>query len=370
MASSDHQSDSPRSTYSKHVYNSQKIAHNTSDEDDFIAEFDDFLDEVEEDLETEESIDGTKTERADRPLPRARVEYSGSKIQELQREENKKVEKSISVDDTSYEPDFCGSFNDMLSSDSCGVAHGKECSAFEIQDVCNVDTERSNQKNEVKENETTELDARSPSSVETSTPELPQGRNDSLPFPCNNESFDENIIVTAKQVKPASDEACALEVQHGNHVFELSEGLDTWGSFYDLALTTGHKDISLHQVDDKALVVGEEFNSNLASDKATALHITTANDSNCEEDNKKSASDAKAGEPSTKVIQLPYATTRCLSEKGKVEESKHNEDEFIDDFDRFLDEVEEDVRIEESMSSSRSNPQSPMSNKNARGIQR
>ncbi|XP_078364054.1 uncharacterized protein LOC144648304 isoform X1 [Oculina patagonica] len=395
VTNSDLQSSLPRTTHGKRTFNSQKIANNTSEEDDFIAEFDDFLDEVEEDLEMEESIVGTKTERADGSLSRDRVASSDSKIQDLHGEENTEVRKSHSIADAGDKFRHWGSFTDVLSSDDPGVTYGKEQLIYGALDAFNIDTKRSNQRNEVDDNQLTELDARSPSVAEASTPTSPQGHNDSFPFPRKNESLDDNTMVRAEQVESPNDQACALEIKHGKHVFEegteddLSEGLDSWGSFYDLGSSTGHQDISLTQIDEKVLNVGEEFKPKLAFDEPYALHVTTANESDCDEDNKTSASDVRAaggvevpvestiaqrfdvslkdaspaGKPSTVAIQVPYAAKRCLSEKGKVKQSKHNEDEFIDDFDRFLDEVEEDIRIEESMSSSRSNPQSPTSNK-------
>ena len=59
--------------------------------------------------------------------------------------------------------------------------------------------------------------------------------------------------------------------------------------------------------------------------------------------------------PSKVISQSPHAVNKLLSGKGKVKKCRLNKDEFIDDFDQLLDEVEEDIRIEESMSSPESN---------------
>ena len=327
----------------------------------------------------------TNSSEVDGHLSQERVEYSDSKIQELHGKEINQARRSHYVTGAGDEPNNGGSVNDMVPSGSCGVTDEEEQSVFEARHISNVNTEVSNENNEVQDKETTECDAGPTLVVETSAPTLPQGLDDTLPFPSNNNgSVDDNILVVAEQVKPPIDQACALQIQHNKHKDtddDLSEGLDSWGSFYDVTPHTGHQDISLPKIDEKVLAVDEEFKPNLSRDEPSALHIAIARESNCEGDNKTSASDVGTGggeevrveskmdqrldvcpvdKPSTKVAQLPHAAHSCLSDQGKVKKSKPDEDEFIDDFDRFLDEVEEDIRIEESTSSSRSNQ---MSNK-------
>ena len=70
---------------------------------------------------------------------------------------------------------------------------------------------------------------------------------------------------------------------------------------------------------------------------------------------------SQADTQSQKVTQCSHSTKRFFSGKGKVSEYKLDEAEFIDDFDLLIDEVEEDIRIEESLSSPESNPHSSKS---------
>ena len=329
----------------------------------------------------------TNSSDVDGHLSQETAEYSDSKIQELHGKENNQASRSHYVTGAGDKPNNGGYVNDMVPSGSCGVTDEEEQSVFEAPHISNVNTEVSNENNDVQDKETTECDARPTLVVETSAPTLPQGRDDGVPFQSNNGSIDDNVLVVAEQVKPPSDQACAREIQHDKQAFkkdtddDLSEGLDSWGSFYDVTPHTGHQDISLSKIDEKVFVVDEEFKPNFSRDELSALHRTTARESNCEGDNKTSASNVGTGggdevrveakmdqrldvcpvdKPSTIFTQPPHAAHSCLSDEVKVKKSKPDEDEFIDDFDRFLDEVEEDIRIEESTSSSRSNQ---MSNK-------
>ena len=137
------------------------------------------------------------------------------------------------------------------------------------------------------------------------------------------------------------------------------------------------------------LIVTEEC-QRIEYHEQSVLQVTYGMDRNRPKDNKAAASDVKAysgdvlvsvdsimdqkvdallkenfsdaNTPSQKVSgQRSHSIKRFFSGKGKVSEYKLDEDEFIDDFDLLLDEVEEDIRIEETLSSPKSNPHSSKS---------
>ena len=478
-ANSDHQKHSPRTNDGKYVFKSQTTANSSSKEDDFIAEFDDFLDEVEESLDMEGNIDGKTTEQLEVLSPSETLKER-EKLSVTLEEDNEEKDSSLDtasepvanlevcpleikddingnievenphlLPDTTDKPVSSGSLHDLFQPDfhsaktesatdgvkedestenssgrnkdktfytgllpSHEVIHEENTISLPVtnRDFLKVDGEEPRSKNEEKVKESPEHDASTLSVKETSTsalcqsrndsppplletpsaPALPQSCNDSLPSSGSNDGVHDKIMVVAGQVKPPSDENQVDEVNMDD---DVSEGLDDlWGSFYDLAPPTTHEDISMHHIDED--VVEAVFRTNVTdSEQAVLLHINTSRENSCEKDNKTSASDAKGSagddllsvdskmdqsldvtledvssidEPSTEVRQLSRASKTCLPDKEKSPTSKPNEDEFIDDFDRLLDEVEEDIRIEESLSSSISNPQSSVTNKTAK----
>ncbi|KAJ7384549.1 hypothetical protein OS493_021180 [Desmophyllum pertusum] len=454
LVNSDLQNRSARSAWKKHVYNSQTIA--KSKEDDFIAEFDDFLDEVEEAMSMEENSDPTA-----QPL---RAESPDSKIQDplsvhgndihipqpinneafvLEDDNEDDIEdgNSRAVANITDALDSLGSFSDLRpcdfpsgkkddavsnakktestektkgikedtntevqddylsvdlgstwminqemmeeniqsnenssgekagSRDSRRVTDGNEESVF--GNDRNVNNEGSIPKNQVHDEESPD-NADSPPSLLQPIPALGQSIHDTSPSSSNIDSF----LVEGEEVN-------ALEIQHEKEdvdvdsVVDLSEGLVS----YDLAppnvdnvrkeFSSAHQDSSSTPIDDKLVVVGDELKPKLQYDKQSDVHITISKDRNSKEDNKTIASSGKAGgggasvpDGSTKkksmeddvsqinklftnVIQHPHAAKNSISDKDNAKRSKPSEDEFIDDFDRFLDEVEEDIQIEE-----------------------
>ena len=133
------------------------------------------------------------------------------------------------------------------------------------------------------------------------------------------------------------------------------------------------------------MAAGEEFQG-IEYHEESVLQVAPGMGSSCQKDKKATTIDVKAiggdgfgsvasinsetldasledefpevNRPSKVISQSPHAAKKLLSGKGKVKKSRINEDEFIDDFDQLLNEVEEDIRIEVSMSSPESNPHS------------
>ena len=318
----------------------------------------------------------TETSRADSAVTRAEDESPVSEIQELLSKENTEVEKSHSICDTGHDLDSWGSIDDMLPSDSHCITDGKEESIFGASDMCDAVNEEGNQKNEEEDRKPLERQT-SPVSVLESTMALRERRRDSLLSP----GKDENISVVGERVKSTHDEACALEIQK-----DADGGLAPPSvNGVKKRTSSAHQEISVPDIDDEVLTVGEEW-KRIEYHEQSVLHVTPAKDRNRPKDNKVAVSDGKAtgGDvlmlvdsimdktfdasleekfsqvdiPSTNVSQRSHSTKRFFSGREKARGRKHNEDEFINDFDRLLDEAEEDIRIEESLSSSKSNPNS------------
>ena len=319
----------------------------------------------------------TETSRADGVAARARDESPVSEIQEMLREEDSKVEKSHSICDTGDELDSWGSIDDMLTHDSHCVIGGKEESVSGAPYLPEVVNKGSNYKNEEEDGETLELETSSASALEC-TAVSPGRHRDSLLSPRK----DENISVVGEHVKSTNNEVCALKIEKDTELNSVGDLALPGVSDVKKGASSAHQDISDLHVDNEVLKVGQEVQS-IEYHKQSVLKVAPGMDRSCQKDNKATASDVKANGgdgfvsvdstmderldtsledkfsqvdiPSKEVSQRPHATKILLSGKGKVRKAKLKEDEFIDDFDRLLDEVEEDIRSQESLSSLKSN---------------
>lgn len=324
----------------------------------------------------------SETSQEDAAVARPADESPVSEIQEVLREEDSKCE----ICDTGDELDSWGAIDDMLSSDALCVIVDKEESFFGAPYLSDVVNKGSNYKSEEEDKKTHEFETSPVSSLESKMASRERHR-DSLLSPRS---------VVGVRVKSTNNEVCALEI-------ETDTKLDSVG---DLALprvngvrkgvSSAHQDISVSDNYDEVLEVGEEF-QRIEYHEEPVLRVITGMGRSCKKENKTTASDVKAiggdgfvsvdaindetldasledkfpqvDRPSEEINKSPHAAKKLLSEKGKVMKCKLNEDEFIDDFDQLLDEVEEDIRIEESMSSPESNCHSSGSARSVKEIQ-
>jgi len=316
----------------------------------------------------------TEISQADGGVAKTEDAYPVSGVQELLGKENTEVENSHSICDTGDELDSWGSIDDMVSSHFHCVIGGNEEFVLGAPDLCDVDNGESNQKNE--DDRITLEHKASPVSVLESTMKSPERHRDSL----LSSSKDENISVVGERVKSTNDEACAL--MQKDTKLDADNGLAP--PRVKKIISSAHEDTSAPHIDDKFLMVTEEC-QRIEYYEQSVVQVTPGMDRNRPKDNKAAVSDVKASSGdamvsvdqklnalleenfsqadtlSQKVRQRSHSTKRFSSGKGKVGEYKLDEDEFIDDFDLLLDEVEEDIRIEESLSSPKSNPHSSKS---------
>ena len=299
----------------------------------------------------------TETSRADCAAATAGNESPVSETGE----EDSNVEKSHSICDTGDELDSWGSIDGMLPRDSHCVIGSEEESVSGAPYSSDVLIKGSNYKNEEKGGETLELET-SPASALECTAVSPGRHRDSL----LSLRKDENISVVGEHVKSTNNEVCALKMEKDTKLDSAGDVAFPRVGDVKKGASSAHKDISIPHVDEKGLMVGQEFQK-IEYHKQSALKVAPVKtngrdgfvpvDSTMDEKLDTSLGDkfSRVDVPSKEDSQQPHATKRLLSGKGKVRKSKLKEDEFIDDFDRLLDEVEEDIRTEESMSSTESN---------------
>ena len=210
-----------------------------------------------------------------------------SPVSEIQ-EVLREEHSKVEICETGDELDSWGSIDDMLSSDAhCVIVH-KEESFFEAPYVSDVVNKRSNHRSEEEDKKTHEFET-SPVSFLDSKMALRESHRDSL--------LSRRSVVGVR-AKSTNDEICALEIETDTQLDSVSDLALPRVNGVKKGVFSAHQDISVSDNYDEILAVGEEF-------------------------------------------QGIEKVTKC----------KLNEDEFIDDFDQLLDEVEKDILIEESMSS-------------------
>ena len=311
----------------------------------------------------------TETSRADVAVERAANESPVSNIGEVLREEDSKFE----ICDTGDELDSWSSIDDMLSSDAHGAIVGKEESAapYLPDDVNKASHHMSKEDRKSHEFETSQV-----SSLECKMASRELHR-DNLLSPHS---------VGGVGVKSTNDEVCALEIKADTKLDSLGDLALSTANGVKKGVSSAHQDISVCDNYDETLAAGEEF-QRIEYHEEPVLQVAPGMGSSCQKDKfKATVIDVKAtggdgfvsvdsindetldaslednflevDRPSKVINQRPHAAKKLLSGKGKVKKSRLNEDEFIDDFDQLLDEVEEDIRIQESMSSPESNSHS------------
>ena len=319
----------------------------------------------------------TETSRADSAVGKAGDESPVAEIEELLREEDSKVEKSHSICDTGDELDSWRSMDDMLPSDFHCVIGGEDNSFFGAPYLCDIVNKKPNHKKEEQDRETLELETNLVSALESTAASTEHHRDTGLLSPRK----DENISVVGECVKSTSNEVRALEIEKDTKLDSVCDLALPRVNGVKKVVSSAHQGILVPSIDDEVLAVGEE----------SVLQAAPGMGRSFQKDNKEADSDVKANAddrfvsvdsliderlgtslkeefcqvdtPSKEGSQRPHATKRLSSGKGRVTKFKVNEDEFIDDIDRLLDEVEEDIRIEESMSSPKSNYHSSESKK-------
>ena len=319
----------------------------------------------------------TETSLADSAVGKAGDESPVAEIEELLREEDSKVEKSYSICDTGDELDSWRSMDDMLPSNFHCVIGGEDNSFFGAPYLCDIVNKKPNHKKEEQDRETLELETNLVSALESTAASTEHHRDIGLLSPRK----DENISVVGERVKSTSNEVRALEIEKDTKLDSVCDLALPRVNGVKKVVSSAHQGILVPSIDDEVLAVGEE----------SVLQAAPGMGRSFQKDNKEADSDVKANAddrfvpvdslidkrlgtpleeefcqvdtPSKDGSQRPHATKRLSSGKGRVTKFKVNEDEFIDDIDRLLDEVEEDIRIEESMSSPKSNYHSSESKK-------
>ncbi|KAJ7384550.1 hypothetical protein OS493_021181 [Desmophyllum pertusum] len=325
-------------------------------EDEFIDDFDRFLDEVEEDIQIEESVASLGSS------PHSSVA-------------NKTAEENDN------EPSVV---DDVQSLDSVTDEN-------EDGDVHSFNNEGSIPKNQVQNEKSPDNDASLPSRVEP-IPALLQCVNDTSPSSRNID----RIPVGGEEVNAPNDQACSLKIQKDKEyvdvdsVVDLCEGLVSYlappsADNVKIEFSSAYQDSSSTPIDNKLVVVGDELKPKLQCDEQSDVHITISKDRSSKEDNKTIASSGKAAgggasvpdgstmdkrmeddvsqinKSFTNVIQQSHATKSSLSDNAK--RSKPMWMSSLTTLIVFLDEVEEDIQIEESVASLGSNPHSSVANK-------
>ena len=315
-------------------------------------------------------------------MARAADESPVSEIQEELREEDSKVE----ICDTGDELGSWGSIDDMLSGDAHRVIVGKEETVFGAPCLPDVVNKASHHKSEEEERKTHEFEISPVSSLESKMASRERHR-DSLLSP---------LSVVGVSVKSTNNEVCALEIETDTKLDSVCDLALPRVNGVEKRVSSVHQDISVSDNYDEILAVGEEF-QRIEYHEEPVLQVAPGMGRSCQKDKKATASDVKAvggdgfvsvdsindetldasleskfpevDRPSKEISQSPHAAKKFLSGKEKVTKCKLNEDEFIEDFDQLLDDVEEDIRIEESMSSPESNSHSLESKTSVEEIQ-
>ena len=345
--------------------NQQMMEENAeNDEDSFdekaVCDFSKKLDKVRDIV--------TETSRADVTVERAANESPVSNIEEVLREDSK-----FEICDTGDELDSWGSIDDMLSSDAHGANVGKEESAAPyLPDDVN---KASHHMSEEEDRKSHEFGTSPVSSLESNMASRELHR-DNLLSPHS---------VVGISVKSTNNEVFALEIKTDTKLDSVDDLALPRANGIKNGVSSAHQDISVCDNYDETLAAAEEF-QRIEFHEEPVLQVAPGMGSSCQKDKKATAIDVKAiggdifvsvdsindetldasledkfpevDRPSKMISQSPHAAKKLVSGKGKVKNSRLNEDEFIDDFDQLLDEVEEDIRIEESMSSPESNPHS------------
>ena len=191
--------------------------------------------------------------------------------------------------------------------------------------------------------------------VRTTVVEDPKAQRprSSSPSPSSFESIEENDLDIKSHAVPAAtnkdtepDSLCDLG----------SPGL---GEVKDEFLSASQEMFS-PQKEDESVVVGEERKEKAKESDSKKKNNTTPShrEADCggtifpfaSRRDQATEVSSKVNKPSKRDGKLPNSKQRILPGLENEKKPKPDEDEFIDDFDRFLDEVEEDIRTEESRS--------------------
>ena len=198
--------------------------------------------------------------------------------------------------------------------------------------------------------------------VEDPKAQLPRS---SSPSPSTVESIEENVLdIESHAVPPATNKDTEPD-----SLYDLgSPGL---GEVKNEFLSAS-QEIFSPQKEDESVVVGGERKEKPRCEEPSS-HINTVKESDSKKENNTTPSHREADcggtifpfasrrdqatEVSSKVNKPSKRDGKLLNSKQRIlpgleneKKPKPDEDEFIDDFDRFLDEVEEDIRTEESRS--------------------